>query len=198
MVATRGQTGSNGPVTSTPTTVATACHTTNAASVSEAGSMGRCGECTASTDPTASAVSETQTSQMGTSTRSTQMGPTLRSGFPWLATDDESGTEPKNPFSQGDRPDPLKMGWERTVGGVVGENRRLVPSYVILVEETECCDGRMMDPTRQCQNGASATLYSAERSRTEDYGQPEAKYYVDREPWYTQSKLGRPCPETVW
>ncbi len=45
---------------------------------------------------------------------------------------------------------------------------------------------------------ARATLYNSERSRTEDYGEPEAEYYVDRDPWYTHSQLGRPCSETVW
>ncbi len=33
---------------------------------------------------------------------------------------------------------------------------------------------------------------------TEDYREPEVDYYVDRDPWYTQSQLGRPCPETLW
>ncbi len=123
MVVTRGQTGSDGPVTPTPSTTAPVRHNANVTTVSEAGSTGRCGECAASTDPTASAVNGTQTSQTGTNTRSTQMGPTLRSGLPWLPTDDESGTEPEDPYSQGDRPDPLKTDWERTGGGAVGGNR---------------------------------------------------------------------------
>ncbi len=89
------------------------------------------------------------------STKSTQMGPTLRSGLPWLATDDESGTETEDPYSQGDRPDPLKSGWERTVRGDVEGNRRLVPPHVVLVEEPECCEGRMMDPPSQRQNDES-------------------------------------------
>ncbi len=70
-----------------------------------------------------------------------------------------------------------------------------------------------MDPPSQHQNdesrpyrvrypanrtSASATLYSAERSCTEDYGEPEVDYYADRDPWYTQSQLGTPFPETVW
>ncbi len=50
------------------------------------------------------------------------MGPTSWSGLPCLATDDESGTEPKDLYSQGDRPDPLKTGWERTVGEVIGHS----------------------------------------------------------------------------
>ncbi len=76
MVATRGQARSDGPVTSTPSTAAPARHNVNVATVSEAGSTGRGGECAASIDPTASAVSGTQTLQTGTNTRSTQMGST--------------------------------------------------------------------------------------------------------------------------
>ncbi len=119
MVATRGQTGSDGPVMSTPSTAGPASHNVNVATISKAGSTGRCGEHAASTDPTASAVSGTQTSHTGTSTRSTWMGPTLRSGLPWIATDDESATEPEDPYSQGNRPDFLKAECERTVGGAV-------------------------------------------------------------------------------
>ncbi len=72
-----------------------------------------------------------------------------------MPTDDESGTEPEDPYSQGDRPDPLKTDWERTVGGAVGENRRLVPPRVILVEDAECCDGSMIDPSSQHANDES-------------------------------------------
>ncbi len=97
---------------STPSTTASARHNANVTTVSEAGSTGRCGEHAASIDPTASAVSGTQTSQTGTTTRSTQMGPTLWSGLPWLPTDNESGTEPDDSYSHGDRPDPLKTDWE--------------------------------------------------------------------------------------
>ncbi len=63
MVATRGQTGSDGPVTSTSSTTAPVRHNVNVATVSKAGSTRRCGEHAISTDPTASAVSGTQTSQ---------------------------------------------------------------------------------------------------------------------------------------
>ncbi len=63
--------------------------------------------------------------------------------------------EPEDPYSQGDRPDPLKTGWERAAGGAVGGNRRLVPPGVVLVEETECCDGRIMDPSSQRKNDES-------------------------------------------
>ncbi len=112
MVVTRGQTGSDGSVTPTPSTAASVRHNANVTIVSDAGSAGRCGERAASTDPTVSAASGTQTSQAGTNTRATQMGPTLRSGLPWLHTDDESITEPEGPYSHGDRPDPLKADWE--------------------------------------------------------------------------------------
>ena len=112
VVVTRGQTGSVGPVTPTASTAAPARHNTNVTITSDAGSVGRCGERAASTDPTVSVAGGTQTSQAGTNTRSTQMGPTLRSRLPWLPTDDESGTEPEDPYSQGDRPDPLKADWE--------------------------------------------------------------------------------------
>ncbi len=115
MVVTRGQTGSDGPVTPTASTAASVRHNTNVTITLEAGSTGRCGERAASTDPTASAANGTQTSQTETTTRSTQMGSTVRSGLPWLPTDDESGTEPEDPYSQSNRPDPWKADWEWTV-----------------------------------------------------------------------------------
>ena len=145
MVVTRGQTGSDGPVTPTASTAAPVRHNTNVTITPEAGSTGRCGERAASTDPTTSAANGTQTSQAETTTRSTQMGPTARSGLPWLPTDDESGTEPEDPYSQGDRPDPWKADWERTVGGAVGGNRRLAPPCVLLVEDAECREGRILN-----------------------------------------------------
>ncbi len=101
MVVTRGQTGSDFPVTPTASTAVPVCHNTDVTIMSDAGSAGRCGEHVASTDPTARAANGTQTSQGGTTTRSTQMGSTLRSGLPWLPTYDESGTEPEDPYSQG-------------------------------------------------------------------------------------------------
>ena len=142
MVVTGGQTGSDGPVTPTRSTTAPVRYNANMTTVSDAGSAERCGECAASTDATASAANGTQTSQAETNTRSTQMGSTLRSGLHWLPTDDESGSEPEDPYSHGDRPDPLKADWELTVGGAVRGNRRLVPPRVILVEDAECCDGK--------------------------------------------------------
>ncbi len=149
MVVTRAQTGSDGPVTPTPSTTAPVRHNATVTTVSEAESAGRCGERAVSTDPTASAANGTQTSQAGTNTRSSQIGPTLQSGLPWLPTEDESGTEPEDPYSHGDRPYPLKADWEQTVGGAVGASRPLVPPHVIRVEDAECCDERIIDPSSQ-------------------------------------------------
>ncbi len=213
MVVTRGQTGSDCPVTPTPSTAAPVRHNTNVTTVSDAGSAGRCGERAASIDPMVSAASGIQTSQAGTTTRSTQMGPTLRSGLPWLPTDDESGTEPEDPYSQGDRPDPMKADWERAVGGAVGGTRQLVPPRVLLVEDAECHDGRIPDPPslgacdeprlyrdRAPVTSASSgvTTYETDRNGTADWGEHETDCYIVRDPWYTQSQPGRPCPETVW
>ncbi len=144
MVVTRGQTGSDGPVTPTANQAAPVRSNPNVSIPPEVGSAGICGERTVSTDPTASAANGTQISQAETTTRSTQMGSTLRSGLPWLPTDDESGTEPEDPYSQGDRPDPLKTDWERTVGGGVGGNRRLAPPCVLLVKEADYREGRIL------------------------------------------------------
>ncbi len=213
MVVTRGQTGSDGPVTPTASTAALAHPNTNVTITSDAGSAGRCGERTASTDPTVSVAGGTQTAQAGTNTRATQMGPTLRSALPWLPTDDESGTEPEDPYSQGDRPDPLKADWERTVGGAMGGNRRLAPPRMLLVKDAECHEGRILDSSslRACDEprlyrerapvtnaSSGVTTYGVDRSCTADYGEPEIDGYIARDPWYTQSQSGRPCPETVW
>ncbi len=89
----------------------------------------------------------------------------------------------------------------------------MVPSRVILVEDAECCDERIKDPASQRTSDESrlyrgrapvnhtslgAMAYSAERNHAADYGEPETNYYVDRDPWYTQSQSGRPCPEAAW
>ncbi len=107
----------------------------------------------------------------------------------------------------------MKADWERTVGGAVGGNRRLVPPRIILLEDAECCDGRIMDPSSQRTHDESrlyrerapvnhaslgVTVYGTERNHAADYGEPETDCYADRDPWCTQSQLGRPCPETVW
>ncbi len=55
-------------------------------------------------------------------------------------------------------------------------------------------------PYRACYpaNRASATLYHAEKSRTEDYGEPEADYNVNRDLWYISvgQTLPRDCVGT--
>ncbi len=99
------------------------------------------------------------------------------------------------------------------MGGAVGGSRRLVPPRLMLVEDAECCDRRIVDPSSQNASdelrpyrehtpvnhtSVGAMVYSAEQSHAADYGEPETHYYVDRDPWYTQSQSGRPCPETVW
>ncbi len=213
MVVTRGQTGSDGPVTPTANQAAPVRSNPNVAIPPEVGSAGRCGERNASTDPTASAANGTQTSQAETTTRSTQMGSTSRSGIPWLPTDDESGTKPEDPYSQGDRPDPLKTDWERTVGGAVGGSRRLAPPRGLLVEEANYREGRMLDNSslRACDEprlyrerapvtnaSSGVTAYGVERSCAADYSELEADGYVARDLWHTQSHPGRPCPEAVW
>ncbi len=96
---------------------------------------------------------------MGTNTRSTQMGPARRSRSPWLATDDESGTEPEDVYSQGDRPDPLKARWEQAVGGAVCGIRHLTPSHVILTKEAQCCEERMGGYSIPCQYSEFDTLH---------------------------------------
>ncbi len=216
MVVTRGQTGGDGPVTPTSSTAAPVCHNATVTTASDARSAGRCGECAASTDPTARAAGGTQTSQAGMNIRSTQIGPTLRSGLPWLPTDDESGTEPEDPYSQGDRLD----GWEQTVGGVVGGNRRVVPPRVLLVEDAECHEGTVLDPSslHVCEEprlfrerahvtnaSSGVTAYGADRNCTADCGEHETDGYITRDPWYTQSQsdlaqrqcgdIVRQCPE---
>ncbi len=141
------------------------------------------------------------------------MRPTARSGLPWLPTDDESGTEPEDPYSQGDRPDPWKADWERTVGGAVGGNRHVAPPCVSLVEDAGCREGRILNSSslRACDEprlygerapvtnaSSGGTTYGVDRSCVADYSELEMDGYIARDPWYTQSQLGRPCPEAVW
>ncbi len=141
------------------------------------------------------------------------MGSTARSGLPRLPTDDESGTEPEDPYSQGARPDPIKTDWERTVGGAVGGSRRLAPPRVLLVEEADYREGRILDNSslRACDEprlyrarapgtnaSSGVTTHGVERSCATDYGELEADGYVARDPWHPQSHPGRPCPEAVW
>ncbi len=127
-----------------------------------------------------------------------------------MPTDDESGTEPEDPYSHGDRPDPLKTDWERTVGGAAGGNRQLAPPRVFLVEDAECREGRILDSSslRACDEprlyrerapvahtSSGVMTYGIDRSCTTEYGEPEIDGYIARDPWYTQSQSGRPCTQ---
>ncbi len=117
-----------------------------------------------------------------------------------MPADDESGTDPEDPYSQEDRPDPLKTDWERTVGGAVGGNRRLAPPRVLLVEDAECREGRILNSSslRACDE---PRLYR-ERVPVTNASSGVTTYRIDRsctaDPWYTQSRSCTPCPETMW
>ena len=102
MVATRGQTGSDGPATSTPSSAAPVRHTAASAPTPDAGANGG-GE----------------TTQAGGCTKVTQIDPAVQSRVLWLPTDEETETEPEDLYSQGDRVDSCKDRWERAVGGAV-------------------------------------------------------------------------------
>ncbi len=95
----------------------------------------------------------------------------------------------------------------------MGGSRRLTQPRVLLVEDTECREGRILNTSswragdesrlyRECApvtNASSgATMYGAERNYTADYGEPEVDGCIVRDPWPTQSQSGRPCPEAVW
>ncbi len=109
MVATRGQTESDGPATSTPSSAVPVRQTAAPA-----------------TTPDAGANSGGVTTSAGGCTKATQVDPATRSRLPWLQTDKETKTEP-DLYSQGDRLDSSKDRWERAVGGAVSGTRRLVP-----------------------------------------------------------------------
>ncbi len=110
MVATLGQTGCDGPGTSTPNTTAPVWHTTGMVTVTEDGLQGQ-GEAGTLAHPAGSAPGRNQTMQTGSCAKSTQSNPTGQMKLPWLATDDESDIEKEDLYSQGDRPD-RKDGWE--------------------------------------------------------------------------------------
>ncbi len=84
---------------------------------------------------------------------------------------------------------------------------------MLFVEEADYREGRILDTSslRACDEprlyqerapvtnaSSGVTTYGVERSCTTDYGEPEADGYIARDPWYTQSHPGRPCPETMW
>ncbi len=95
MVATRGQTGSDGPATSTPSSAAPVRHTAASAPTPNAGANGG-----------------GTTTQAEGCTKATQVDPAARSRVPWLSTDEETETEPEDLYSQRDRVDSCKDGWE--------------------------------------------------------------------------------------
>ncbi len=95
----------------------------------------------------------------------------------------------------------------------MGGNRRLAPPCVLLVEDAECREGRILDSSslRACDEtrlyrerapvtkvSSGVTTYGIDRSCTADYGEHETDGCIARDPWHTQSQSGRPCPETVW
>ncbi len=45
---------------------------------------------------------------------------------------------------------------------------------------------------------AGVPMYGVDRGCATDYEEPEISGYIMRDPGYTQSQLGRPCPEAVW
>ncbi len=95
MVATRGQTGSDGPATSTPSSAVPVRHPV-----------------VSTPTPDTGANSGGETTQAVGCTKATQVDPARRSRVPWLPTDEETETEPEDLYSQGDRVDSQKDRWE--------------------------------------------------------------------------------------
>ncbi len=196
MVATRGQTSSDGPATSTPSLTVLVRHPVVSAPTLDAGAnVG--GE----TTPTAGC------------TKATQVDPAKRSRVPLLPTDGETETEPEDLYSQGDRVDSRKDRWERAVGGAVSGTRRLVPPRGPLGQDVECCEEEMNDQSQQSlygesrpfrlglpvgRAGASATVTRTTYEETEDCCEPEGDCYSSRDLWYTQSQTSRPMYDVVW
>ncbi len=88
MGATRGQTGSGGPATSTPSSTVPLRHPVLSAPTPDAGASG-----------------EGVTTSSGGCTKATQVDPAKRSRVPWLPTDEGTETEAEDLYSQGDRVD---------------------------------------------------------------------------------------------
>ncbi len=91
MVATRGQTGSDGPATSTPSSAVPPKQMATSAPTPNAGANGG-----------------GVTTSAGGCTKATQVDPATLSRLPWLQTDEEMETEPEDLYSQGDRVDSHK------------------------------------------------------------------------------------------
>ena len=196
MVATRGQTGSDGPATSTPSSTVPARHPVVSAPTPDAGANGG-GE----------------TTQAGGCTKATQVDRAKRLRVPWLPTDEETVNYPEDLYSQGDRVDSRKDRWERAVAGAVSRNRSLLPPRGLLGQDIECYDEEMNDRSQQSRYGesrpfrlehpvgcagASATVTRATYEETEDCREPEGGCYSSQDPWYTQSQTSRPTYDVVW
>ncbi len=136
MVATRGQTGSDSPATSTPSSAAPVRHPV-----------------TSEPTPDAEANGGGETTQVGGCTKATQVDPATRSTVPWLPTDKETETEPEDLYSQGDRVDPRKDRWERAEGGAVSGTRRLVPPRDAMGRDPDCCEEETIDPNSPAMEG---------------------------------------------
>ncbi len=108
-----------------------------------------------STDLTGGATGEGVTTQAGGCTKVTQADPVMRLRLPWLSTDEETETKPEDFYSQGDRVDSCKDRWEKAVGGIVSETRRLIPPQGPLVRDPDCCEEEPNDRSRQSWYGES-------------------------------------------
>ncbi len=116
MVVTRGQTGSGGPATYTPSSAAPVRYTVALAPTSDAGATGWSEGRTTSTDPTGGATGGNLMTQVGSCAKATQADPATRSRFPWLPTDDESETEPEDMYKATDWTHTRTNGRELWVG----------------------------------------------------------------------------------
>ncbi len=132
------------------------------------------------------------TTQVGSCAKATQADPATRSGLPWLPTDGETETEPKDMYSQGDRLDPHKDRWEKAVGGAVSGTPQIILPWGPLVREPDCCDEGAVDRSRKYQYGGSrpirlrqpaeragtsATITQAAYGGTDEFCDPEDGYY---------------------
>ncbi len=199
MVATRGQMGSDGPATSTPGSAAPVIHTARptSAPTPDAGTAGRNEGRTTSADLMRGATSGGVTTQAGSCTMATQANPTTRLKVPWLPTDEETETEPEDLYSQGDRLDPNKDRWEKTMGGAVGGTRHLIPPRGHLLRDPDCREEETNNRSQQSQYGesrpfrlrppairagASATITRAAYGEMDECCDPEDDYYSSRDP----------------
>ncbi len=175
MVVTRGQTGSNDPATSTPSSAAPVRHTTTLAPTSDAGAAGWSEGRTTSANLMGGATGGSLTTQAGSCAKATKADPATHLRLPCLPTDDKSKTEPEDMYSQGARYDPFgvdvplnfdnthsltrldphKDQWEKAVGGAVCGTRQMLPPWGPLVREADCCDEGAVDQPRQYQYGES-------------------------------------------